>query len=77
MLGGTERRGPVFFKRIRFGQDNEEFVCWKFRSMRMNVEAAGLKAGHQEPSRVTAVGRFLRNSNLDEMPQFINACSGT
>lgn len=68
-------RGPVFFKQMRLGRDNKQFVCWKFRSMRMNTEADVKQATKNDP-RVTAVGRFLRKSNLDEMPQFINVLFG-
>ena len=68
-------RGPVFFKQMRLGRDNKEFVCWKFRSMRMNKEADVKQATKDDP-RVTAVGRFLRKSNLDEMPQFYNVLLG-
>lgn len=68
-------RGPVFFKQMRLGRDNREFVCWKFRSMRMNREADVKQATKDDP-RVTVVGRFLRKSNLDEMPQFINVLFG-
>ncbi len=68
-------KGPVFFKQMRLGKDNKEFVCWKFRSMRMNVESDSKQATKNDP-RVTAVGRFLRKSNLDEMPQFINVLFG-
>ncbi|MBK6368440.1 MAG: exopolysaccharide biosynthesis polyprenyl glycosylphosphotransferase [Flavobacteriales bacterium] len=75
MLVKLSGRRPVFFKQIRLGKDNEEFVCWKFRSMRMNVEADSKQATKNDP-RVTAVGRFLRKSNLDEMPQFINVLFG-
>ena len=68
-------RGPVFFKQMRLGRDNKEFACWKFRSMRMNDEADSKQATKNDP-RVTTVGRFLRKSNLDEMPQFINVLFG-
>lgn len=68
-------RGPVFFKQMRLGRDNKEFVCWKFRSMRMNDQADTKQATKNDP-RVTAVGRFLRKSNLDEMPQFLNVLMG-
>ena len=68
-------RGPVFFKQIRLGKDNQEFVCWKFRSMRMNKEADVKQATKNDP-RVTRVGAFLRKSNLDEMPQFLNVLFG-
>jgi Undecaprenyl-phosphate glucose phosphotransferase len=68
-------RGPVFFKQKRLGRDNQEFTCWKFRSMRMNKEADVKQATKDDP-RVTRVGRFLRKSNLDEMPQFWNVLLG-
>ncbi len=68
-------RGPVFFKQMRLGRDNKEFVCWKFRSMRMNKEADVKQATKDDP-RVTKVGKFLRKSNLDEMPQFVNVLFG-
>jgi putative colanic acid biosynthesis UDP-glucose lipid carrier transferase len=68
-------RGPVFFKQQRLGRDNEPFVCWKFRSMRMNKEADTKQATKNDP-RVTKVGAFLRKSNLDEMPQFFNVLMG-
>lgn len=68
-------RGPVFFKQKRLGRDNQEFTCWKFRSMRMNKEADVKQAIKDDP-RVTRVGRFLRKSNLDEMPQFWNVLLG-
>jgi Undecaprenyl-phosphate glucose phosphotransferase len=67
--------GPVFFKQMRLGRDNKQFACWKFRSMRMNKEADVKQATKNDP-RVTAIGRVLRKSNLDEMPQFINVLFG-
>jgi putative colanic acid biosynthesis UDP-glucose lipid carrier transferase len=67
--------GPVFFKQNRLGRDNKPFVCWKFRSMRMNREADSKQAIKNDP-RVTRVGAFLRKSNLDEMPQFFNVLLG-
>ncbi|MBX2973053.1 MAG: sugar transferase, partial [Flavobacteriales bacterium] len=68
-------KGPVFFRQNRLGRDNKEFVCWKFRSMRMNAEADSKQATKNDP-RVTKVGAFLRKSNLDEMPQFFNVFMG-
>ncbi|MEZ4808447.1 MAG: exopolysaccharide biosynthesis polyprenyl glycosylphosphotransferase [Flavobacteriales bacterium] len=75
LLVKLSSRGPVFFKQQRLGRDNKAFVCWKFRSMRMNKEADSKQATKNDP-RVTAVGRFLRKSNLDEMPQFFNVLWG-
>jgi lipopolysaccharide/colanic/teichoic acid biosynthesis glycosyltransferase len=60
---------------MRLGRDNKPFVCWKFRSMRMNDEADSKQATKNDP-RVTRVGAFLRKSNLDEMPQFLNVLFG-
>ena len=75
MLVKLSSPGPVFFKQMRLGRDNKPFVCWKFRSMRMNKEADSKQATKNDP-RVTRVGAFLRKSNLDEMPQFLNVLFG-
>jgi putative colanic acid biosysnthesis UDP-glucose lipid carrier transferase len=75
LLVKLSSKGPVFFKQSRLGKDNKQFVCWKFRSMRMNKEADSKQATKNDP-RVTRVGAFLRKSNLDEMPQFLNVLWG-
>jgi len=75
LLVKLSSRGPVFFKQRRLGRDNKEFVCWKFRSMRMNDQADSKQATKNDP-RVTRIGAFLRKSNLDEMPQFLNVLMG-
>ena len=69
-----ESRGPVLFKQGRPGMDEKQFYCYKFRSMRMNglTETEALK---NDP-RVTKIGKFLRKSSIDEMPQFINVLFG-
>ena len=69
--------GPVFFRQRRHGLMNEEIVVWKFRSMR--VEASDAKATRQVSAgddRVTKVGRFIRKTSLDELPQIFNIITG-
>ena len=68
-------KGPVFFRQQRTGINNKTFTCLKFRSMCINNEADSRQATHND-SRVTAMGRFLRRSNLDEFPQFFNVLLG-
>jgi putative colanic acid biosynthesis UDP-glucose lipid carrier transferase len=69
-------RGPVFFKQLRSGKDNKKFMCYKFRSMRLNAQSDHLQA-YKGDARITRVGRFLRKTNLDELPQFVNVFLGT
>lgn len=68
-------RGPVFFLQERTGINNKIFRCIKFRSMRMNEEA-NLKQATQKDERVTLVGAFLRQTHMDELPQFFNVLAG-
>lgn len=69
-----ESSGPVFFRQGRPGIDEKEFFCYKFRSMRIN-KTTEKEASKNDP-RVTKVGRMLRKTSLDEMPQFINVLLG-
>lgn len=69
--------GPIFFRQRRHGYMNEEIVVWKFRSM--NVESSDFTAARQVSAaddRVTRVGRFIRKTSLDELPQIFNIISG-
>lgn len=68
-------KGPVFFTQLRTGIDNKEFKCYKFRSMRPNLDADRIQATSNDP-RITKIGAFLRQSSLDELPQFINVFRG-
>ena len=68
-------KGPVFFCQKRTGINNKTFTCLKFRSMCLNDDADAKQATHND-TRITAVGRFLRRSNLDEFPQFFNVFLG-
>ena len=68
-------KGPVFFRQVRSGLNNEEFMCFKFRSMAQNEDADDLQATKGD-ARITKIGSFLRKSSLDEMPQFINVLMG-
>ncbi|WMJ73291.1 undecaprenyl-phosphate glucose phosphotransferase [Cytophagaceae bacterium ABcell3] len=67
--------GPVFFKQKRSGRDNSEFYLYKFRSMQVNRDSDSKQATAGDP-RVTRVGKFLRKSNFDELPQFFNVLMG-
>lgn len=70
-----DSKGPVFFKQKRNGLDYEEFYCYKFRSMVPNP-TANLNQVTRGDQRITRVGKFLRKTSLDELPQFINVIFG-
>ncbi|TDO83867.1 putative colanic acid biosynthesis UDP-glucose lipid carrier transferase [Flavobacterium chryseum] len=69
-----ESKGPVFFRQGRPGIDEKEFVCYKFRSMKVN-KTTEKEASKNDP-RVTSVGKFMRKTSIDELPQFINVLLG-
>lgn len=74
-------KGPVFFKQERWGLDNKVITCYKFRSMvatSKDVDETGryLQARRNDP-RITTIGKFLRTTNLDELPQFFNVLLGS
>ncbi|MEM7655818.1 MAG: exopolysaccharide biosynthesis polyprenyl glycosylphosphotransferase [Bacteroidota bacterium] len=68
-------KGPVFFRQMRSGRKNRAFLCFKFRTMRVH-QAKEYKQATKDDPRITSVGRFLRKTNLDEFPQFINVLLG-
>lgn len=67
--------GPVFFRQKRTGIYGSEFVCLKFRTMRVNADSDKVQATENDP-RKTKFGDFLRRTSLDELPQFINVFLG-
>lgn len=70
-----ESKGPVFFKQKRNGLDYKEFYCYKFRSMRPNP-MAHLHQVRKDDPRITRIGRIIRKTSIDELPQFINVLKG-
>jgi exopolysaccharide biosynthesis polyprenyl glycosylphosphotransferase len=68
--------GPIFYKQERVGKGHRTFNIYKFRSMRDNAEALGAQWALEKDSRVTRVGRYLRLSHIDEIPQMWNVFKG-
>ncbi len=72
-----DSKGPVFFKQERVGKEGRIFYLYKFRTMVHDAEKlSGPVLSSEDDSRVTRVGRFLRHTRMDELPQFINVIKG-
>lgn len=71
-----ESPGPVFYRQRRIGLHGAEFTILKFRTMRMDAECGGPRWAEADDPRITRVGRLLRRSRLDELPQLINILRG-
>ncbi|AOW21176.1 exopolysaccharide biosynthesis polyprenyl glycosylphosphotransferase [Urechidicola croceus] len=70
-----ETKGPLIFKQLRDGLNGKQFECYKFRSMGVNKDA-DKKQATKEDIRITKIGRFIRKTSIDELPQFINVLKG-
>ena len=72
-----ESKGPVFFMQTRVGQGNRQFAIYKFRSMRNELsDGAGNTSTARDDDRVTKVGKFIRGTSIDELPQLLNVLLG-
>jgi sugar transferase (PEP-CTERM system associated) len=68
--------GPIFYRQVRVGENDRLFTLWKFRSMRSDAERGKPIWAANNDSRVTRVGRFIRLTRLDELPQLLNVLRG-
>jgi len=68
--------GPVFFSQPRLGLNGKPFRCYKFRSMKVHQEHNKVTQASKDDPRITPIGRFLRRTSLDELPQFFNVLLG-
>ena len=71
----SESKGPIFFKQKRNGLNYREFNCFKFRSMTLN-EIADVEQVSKNDPRITKIGKFIRKTSIDELPQFFNVFLG-
>lgn len=70
-----DSKGPVFFSQKRIGRNGKIFRCLKLRTMIKN-DVADERAAEEDDDRITRAGRFLRRTNIDELPQFFNVLAG-
>lgn len=76
LLIKLENPGPALFTQYRVGQGGQLFKIYKFRSMKVRVEDSQSKFATQEKSRITRVGKVIRKTRIDELPQFFNVLKG-
>ncbi|WP_053980387.1 undecaprenyl-phosphate glucose phosphotransferase [Marinagarivorans algicola] len=70
-------KGPIIFKQVRDGWDGKKFYVFKFRSMYQHQAKGIIEQAKRSDSRITPVGRFLRRSSIDELPQLFNVLNGS
>lgn len=75
-----EDKGPIFYKAERIGKNSEKFMMYKFRSMKVDapmvLNADGSTYNSEHDTRVTKIGKIIRESSIDEIPQIINVLKG-
>lgn len=67
-----DSKGPVIYSQLRRGKNNKDFYIYKLRTMSNNAEKDGAKWAEVNDTRVTSIGKFLRNTRIDELPQLLN-----
>lgn len=72
----TTSPGPAIFRQRRYGLDGKEIIVYKFRSMTVCEDGPDVPQATREDARVTPVGRFIRKTSIDELPQFVNVLQG-
>jgi putative colanic acid biosynthesis UDP-glucose lipid carrier transferase len=80
LIAGLIKRsspGPVFFRQRRYGLDGRETLVWKFRTMICCDDGPAVRQVTRDDDRVTPIGRFLRRTSLDELPQLFNVIEGS
>ena len=75
ILVKIESKGPLIFSQKREGLDGRKFICYKFRSMKLNTQSDKVHAVEND-IRVTRIGSFIRKTSIDELPQFLNVIKG-